>query len=128
MTIWQIAAVGILIGVITATLKEGGGKLVPFVVSLGGVMLLLWGVSRLGETFSVLETLGEGVASPYLEVVFKGLSVGYVVRVGGDVMRDLGSDRTAEKLELCGKLELVAISLPLVLELVEVAISLVEGG
>jgi hypothetical protein len=60
-------------------------------------------------------------------VILKAIGVGYVVRIGGDVCRDLGYESTAQKLDLCGKAELFVLSLPYLFELLSIAEDLAGG-
>ncbi len=128
MTLFQVAAVSVVVAVMCAALKEGNGKLIPFVLVLGGVFLTGWGVVRLTETVETLEALGGTPVSPYLSLILKALGIGYITKIGGDVCRDLGHESVAQKLELCGKGELLCISLPYLGELVARAVELVGGG
>lgn len=124
----EVVATAILLSVVAATLKEGGGRLVPFVLVSGGLFLFLWGMLRFAPTIEAVRTLGETPLSPYLTVILRAIGIGYVARIGGDACRDLGHEGVAQKLELCGKAELLAISLPYLLELLSVASTLAGGG
>lgn len=128
MNLWQVTAVAIVIAVACATLKDSGGRLVPFVLTAGGLALLGWSLVRVTGVLTVVEAWGKTALSPYLTVILKALGVGYVVRFGGDLCRDLGSESTAAKLELCGKAELMVLSLPYLQELIELAVTLTGEG
>ncbi len=67
-------------------------------------------VSPLIQTFSAL---GEESTSPHLfRLLYKGLGIALVVSVSSSFCRDLGEERIAEKMELCGKGALLYLSLP----------------
>ncbi len=72
-------------------------------------------VSGLSE---VLETLSElfsqtGLPVIYLELVWKAVGVCYLTSVAADLCRDCGESALASVAELCGRIALVLLSLPL---------------
>jgi stage III sporulation protein AD len=106
-------------------LKNEGKGYGIYVAALGGVLLTGWAVHTLKDTWAVLSSLGEySELSPYTTLLLKALGVGYVVKIASDVCRDLGAQETAQKIELCGKAELLLMAMPLVMELVSLALHL----
>lgn len=73
----------------------------------------------------VFEKLTEFVSSPaagkYVKTLLKGLGVVYLTAFTASFCRDLGSENAAKASELIGKTELVLLSVPLTLELAEIA-------
>ncbi len=129
MTLLQVAGVALLIGVSTAFLRESGGKYTVFAATGGGALLLLWGISHIGGAVGEFMTLaGETALSPYLGLLVKAMGVGYVVSVASDICRDLGATETANRLELCGRAELLVLAIPPLTELLKLAKQLAEGA
>lgn len=127
MSFLGVVGCGLVIAVACGILKDGKTQMPLFVGAIGGVILTAWGVGRLSSTWEVFTLLGENeTISPYTTLLLKALGVGYVVKIGSDACRDLGAQDTAEKLELCGKAELLLMAMPLVGELVSLALALVE--
>ena len=127
MSFLGVVGCGLVIAVACGILKEGKTNMPLFLGALGGVMLTAWGMTRLASTWEVFALLGENESlSPYTTLLLKALGVGYVVKIGSDVCRDLGAQDTAEKLELCGKAELLLMAMPLISELISLALTLVE--
>jgi stage III sporulation protein AD len=103
LTYLEAVAAAILLAVVLATLKEGGGRMTPFVLMGGGLFLFVWALLRFAPTLEAVRELGDTPLSPYLSVILRAIGIGYVARIGGDVCRDLGYEGTAQKLELCAK-------------------------
>ena len=61
----------------------------------------------------------------YGTTLIKALGVGMLCQISGDVCRDLGEGSVASALELAGKMEIVALALPLATELINTARTLV---
>ncbi len=128
MTLLQAAGVALLIGMVVAFLKDAGGRFALFAAAGGGILLTLWGISRLGGVFTAFRELTSStVLSPYLTLLMKALGVGYVVEVSADICRDLGAPETAKRLELCGRAELLLLALPPLTELIRLACEMAEG-
>jgi stage III sporulation protein AD len=127
LTFLEAVAAGVLLAATCAALKEGGGRLIPFVLVGGGLFLFVWALLRFAPTLEAIRVLGDTPLSPYLTVILRAIGIGYVARIGGDICRDLGHEGTAQKLELCAKAELLAISLPYLVELISVASKLAGG-
>ena len=127
MTLYQIVGVSVLSAMLVCLMKETGGKYVPALLACAGGLLFLLFLRRLSP---VAQTLREYLAAQGMEQVsgtlMKGLAVGYLTQIGGDVCRDLGAERVASGLELCGRAELLVLSLPLLTELLRTALSLVN--
>ena len=125
MTFFSAVGCGICIALACGILKNEGKGYGIYVAALGGVLLTGWAVHTLKDTWAVLSSLGEySELSPYTTLLLKALGVGYVVKIASDVCRDLGAQETAQKIELCGKAELLLMAMPLVMELVSLALHL----
>ena len=126
--LWSAVAAGTVAALLSMLLKEAGGKYATAVCLVAGVLLVGWFVSRLSPTLAVFgQLMRQGPLAPYAEPVLKALGIGYVVELGGGVCRDVGAEGVAQKLELCGKAELLAVGLPLLSRLLSLTLALVEG-
>ena len=117
---------GVLFAMLSLLAKESGSKTAAAQVAFAGVALFGFAFIRFLPVFSEAKALFEKL-SLEKEGVFllKAVGVGYVSQIGGDVCRDLGAESVAAKIELCGRAELLLLSLPLFAELLELSYSLV---
>jgi stage III sporulation protein AD len=98
-------------------------------ISLGcGVLLFLLVLSQLEPVFDVLQNFMNRVnmSEDYTKVILKALGICYVVQLASDTCKDAGQTAMAGKVELCGKVAVVIISLPLFENLLEIALGLME--
>lgn len=127
MTLYQIVGFSVLCAMLVCLMKETGGRYVPALLACGGGVLFLLFLRRLSP---VTDTLRAYLSAQGMEevsgVLMKGLAVGYLTQIGGDVCRDLGAERVAAGLELCGRAELLVLAMPLIGELLHTALSLVN--
>lgn len=62
----------------------------------------------------------------YLPYLFKSMGIAFLTATAADLCRDCGENAVATKLELLGKCEIVLLSLPLLKELLGIAVSLMQ--
>lgn len=122
----RIAALALLITLSAALTRECGGRGAYLVTVTGALMLLGILFSRISPLLSALSELAErSAAAPYIGTVLRVLGVGYVTAIGADLCRDLGDGATADRLEACGKIEILLLAVPSFVSLTELALSLV---
>ena len=125
MTLLQILGLAVLSSMLLLLLSEKAAGFRPLLLAAAGVLLLMWFVFRISPAFQLLGgylqeySMGESGG-----LLLKALAVGYLTELGGDTCRDLGAEGIAKKLELCGRAELLLLSLPALSELLTVALSL----
>ena len=92
-----------------------------------GLMLFFAAISRLSPAVDALKTLGEktGVADSTLTLLMKLTAMAYVTELSAQLCRDAGEEGLAVKAALCGKMLLMAQTLPLILEIGDKTLALV---
>ena len=73
-------------------------------------------IPLISDVRSIAETAGAG---EYFAVMFKALAISLTCRMSCDVCSDCGESGLASKIELAGKTAMVAVSLPIVKQLIE---------
>ena len=127
MTLLQILGIGVLGSILVVLLKEKGGLFGALLAVATGLLLVGCFIARIAPAFSLVGQYLEGNSlGERGGLLVKALAVGYLTEIGGDACRDLGAEGIAKKLELCGRAELLLISLPALTELLSIAFSLVE--
>ena len=128
MTVLGALGVALLTAVSALLVRECGGRLALPISLTGGIVLLLAALPRVEETVAVFSRLGALGGGEWISVILKILAVGYTVELGADICRDLGEPSLAARLEIFGRLEILALALPAILSLLELALSLVREG
>ena len=92
-----------------------------------GMMLFFAAISRLSPAVDALRTLGErtGVSDSTLTLLLKLTAMAYIIELSAQLCRDAGEEGLAVKAALCGKMLLMAQTLPLILEIGEMTLALV---
>ena len=115
MNVLGVAVFAIVAAILALTLKQYSPQL-AVVVSVGAGVLLFGYIAAsllpvLQEVLSI-SLLSEGVAEN-IGTLFKCLGVCYVVQLAADSCRDAGQQAIASKVELAGKVTVLAVALPM---------------
>ena len=90
------------------------------------VLLLGAAVSELLPVIrAISEMANDSGVGKWMEIMMKTLGIAVVVQFGADICRDSGETSIASKLEMVGKAEIILLALPLMRELVALAVRLV---
>ncbi len=115
MNVLGVAVFAIVAAILALTLKQYSPQ-IAVVVSVGAGLLLFGYIAAsllpvLQEVLSI-SLLSEGVAEN-IGTLFKCLGVCYVVQLAADSCRDAGQQAIASKVELAGKVTVLALALPM---------------
>ncbi len=96
-----------------------------------GVALALACIGAMTPIVEYIEEIGEELGaddsvSRSIEVLLKALGVSILTHISATVCRDAGEGSVAYYVELGGKLEMLVLTLPLLKEMLNVALSLLE--
>lgn len=89
---------------------------------LSSAFLSLSGLWERLFAFAESENLGAAVST-----AMKAVGLGYVTEISSGICRDLGEGATAARLEMCGRLSILAVGLPYFLSVLTEALSYVAA-
>ncbi len=125
--IFKLCGVAVLCAVMAVVIgKQYGGAYDA--IRLGGLVLALGGVvSLLSMAVTELTTVFfADSAAPYLKIMLKALGISALCKICSELCRELGATGVAGAVESAGGLAVVLLSLPVVSEVIAVAMELVE--
>lgn len=111
----------LLTGIVAIILKELRTEWGTISALTGGVMISLAALTLLENTFIDIGTLVEksGIEKDQLSVIVKCMGLCYVVDFSAGFCRNVGQTFLASSLEFAGKVSLCILSIPFVLELLD---------
>ena len=115
-----------LLGVLLHTVGYSGARLLSL---LGVASVYIFTVGRLESIFSAL--VGAVPRGETLEVVEAAIAMvgfGYLFGMVADMLRTLGQAELASGLEVAGRVEIFALSLPYLSEILDMALGFIGGG
>ena len=122
--LFKIIAIAVTGGILSVFLKEYRKEyalLLRLVTSVVLLFLISDMVSAVvGEFFRLTDKTG--INQNYIEVIMKTLGIAYICEFASQVLKDSGENSMALKVELGGKVSILCITLPVILNFLEVCI------
>lgn len=121
---WFLAVCALLLTALILTLlvKQSGAASLALLLTLAvSAAVLLRFLPRLREVFGVFRSLGEqaGLSGGYLSVILKIMAISYLAEFAASLCRDAGETAYAAKMELAGKLAVILLAVPVIVNMLE---------
>lgn len=117
----KIAAIGI-IAIIVAIIFKKTKEEFSFYISIAAcIVILLWGIGKLEIILDAIDELQGYIQMnrAYVGILIKIIGITYVTEFSSSLCKDSGYQAIGEQIELVGKLTILAISMPIMLALLE---------
>lgn len=127
MEILKIAGLGVAAALLVLTVRSVRPEMAALMAMAAGVILFYLAVSRLSAVVAVMQSLTEkaGLQEEYLTVLLKVIGIAYVAEFAGQTCRDAGEESLAAKVEMGGKVLVLAMASPIVVALVDLVLGVV---
>lgn len=127
MDIFSLIALCLITAIAVAIIKQFKPELAIPTAVAAGCAVLLAALLSFSPIFSQLKSISEssGISSEYFKIMLKALGLCYLTQFASEVCMDFSQSSLASKIELCGKLALAAISLPLIVSLIKTVTKIV---
>ena len=128
MDIFKIVSLGIAATALAVFVKNWRGE-IALQISLIAVVLIFFAV--IPKLKMVLDVFGDisnkiGLNGKYINIVLKVMGIAYITQFGAELCRDAGESAVASKIELGGKVMIVALSIPIMYSFMEVVESVIN--
>ena len=127
MEILQIAGLGVAAALMAMVIRGSRPEMASLLAMAAGALLFFLAVSRLQAVVAVMQTLTQkaGLQEEYLKVLLKVVGVAYVAEFAAQTCRDAGEESLAAKVEMCGKVLVLAMASPIIVSLVELVLGVI---
>ena len=115
MDMIKIVAIGISGAVLSLVLKEYKPVFSVCVGILTAVLIFLLVLSRISYALEVAGMLADrlSIDTEYIAIIIRIIGISYVARLGSEICRDAGQNAVAQKIDIAGKIMIVAASIPI---------------
>lgn len=115
MEIIKIIGVAFIVAITAILLKSTKPELSFAVTVTGVIIILLFIVDSLQNTIAFFTEIAQvaGVENGLLKILLKIVGVGYLTEFCAGILNDFGSNSIADKVILCGKITVLALSIPI---------------
>jgi len=87
-------------------------------------------VDQISEILLMLRKMAEGahIQMVYLETMLKIIGIAYIAEFAAQISKDAGQGAIAAKIELGGKIVILALAVPILTAIIEAVISLIPAA
>lgn len=130
MEIFQIAAVGLAAAVLAVMLKKYHPELAMLISVAAGIVILFGAISQLQQVLLFFQEIvrRSGIEPQFFSIILKTIGIAYVSEFAMEVCKDAGENGIAAKVELAGKVLILAAASPVMLRLMDTVNLLLEKG
>ena len=113
MRIVGIGLIGAILSILLRNSKPEFSMLIPVVVSFTVLARAMPYLIRITEELSRMAS-SAGINSSYMRIVIKVIGISYLVCITAELCKDAGENAIAAKIELGGKLIILAMAIPII--------------
>ena len=126
MDIVKIIGVGLIALVIVVLLKQYKPDFVIYVSLIAGVIILFMVLDKLTGIVDLLANLSNkaGINNQFLGILLKITGIAFLTEFAVSICNDSGETAIANKIDLGGKIIIIAISIPIISALLELVIKI----
>lgn len=124
MDIVKIIGIAFLALIIIIILKQYKPEFVIYVSILSGALILLMSLSKIEGIITLLENISSKTAvnGEFLSILIKITGIAFLTEFAVSICKDAGEVAIANKVDLGGKVIIIAISIPIISALLETVI------
>ena len=129
MDIFKIASIGIIGTFLSMTVRAYKPELGVLTALSTAFLILFLALPELYDVIEGIKTLSENTAidGTYIKSVLKIIGIAYVTQFSAELAKDANEQMLSKKLELVGKISIIAIMMPVVTALVSAILETLSG-
>ena len=126
MDVVKIIGIGLIALIIIIILKQYKPEFVIYVSLIAGVLILFLVLDKLTGIIELLSNLSNkaGINGEFLNILIKITGIAFLTEFAVSICNDSGETAIANKIDLGGKVIIIAISIPIISSLLELIIKI----
>lgn len=127
MKLWGLLALCVIAALIAVILASHKREFAFAAAAAAGIIIIILLLSYISPHIEKLSSLFDatGIESGYFSIIFKALGISLITQFASDICRDFGQTSLASKAEFIGKCAIFILSVPLLENILTVAITLI---
>ena len=121
MTVASIPVIGLISVLLAVELKAVKGEYGVYLVLGAGLVIFFYSLSKLEAVIETIRKVQSYIRLDrvYLEILMKMIGITYIAEFASGICRDAGYGSLGGQIEIFGKLSMLAVSMPILLALME---------
>ena len=126
MIIIQVVAVGIISAVLALTIKKHSPEIAIIITLAASLLIFFMVLPILASAVGIIQNLGAHLDSSvaYVPLVLQVLGIAYIAELGAQVCIDAGESAIASKIEMAGKVLIMAVAAPILLDVLNMIVGI----
>ena len=126
MTIIQVVTVGIISTILAITIKQHSPEIALIITLAASVLIFFMLLPSLMAAVGIIQNVGGHLDSriPYVGLIIQILGIAYIAELGAQVCSDAGEGAIASKIELAGKVLIMATAAPILLDVLQMIVGI----
>lgn len=128
MDIFKIVGLGLAAAILAVFVKNWRAEIAIMVSVVAAIIIFLAIAPYLKAVLEMFEDISNqiGLDIKYITVVLKVIGIAYVTQFGAELCRDAGESAVASKIEFGGKVIIMALSMPVMYQFLEVVDTIIR--
>ncbi|GIP37614.1 stage III sporulation protein AD [Paenibacillus sp. J31TS4] len=129
MEIIQVVGIGLIATILILVLKGQSPLFAFLLAAFTGLAIFLFLLGKISSVIHVLQDLAtkSEVSPVFLKTILKVIGVAYIAEFGAQIVRDAGQESIASKIELTGKILILAMAIPIISVIIETVVKLMPA-
>ncbi|MRX55636.1 stage III sporulation protein AD [Bacillus sp. HMSC76G11] len=125
----QIVGLGLVATFLALIVKEQKPTYAFMLVVFVGCVIFLFLVDQVSQIITMIEkiALNANINMMYVETILKIIGIAYIAEFGAQITKDAGQGAIASKIELGGKILILAMAVPILTVIIETIIGLIPA-
>jgi stage III sporulation protein AD len=129
MSLTSLCIASVVVVLIAVKLKKINGEY-SIIISIGAcLMIIAFVITRLTGMITYIEKIISyiSVDTEYISIILKMLGISYICEFSSSICKDAGFGAIASHIEIAGRISMVVMSLPVLMNIIDMIIELVNG-
>lgn len=126
MEIVQIAAIGLVAGVLVVMIRQKQPELAMQVSIVAGLIIFIYVLDYLVTAVDYIKNVVANYDIPYesIAIVLKIIGIAYICEFAVQILKDTGEGSLSSKVELAGRVLIIVLSLPVITSFMNMVIGM----
>ena len=128
MTVMSIAVLGLTAVILAVQLKGVKGEYGVYLAAAAGLVIFFYGISKLETILDAIKQVQAYIKinHVYINTLMKMIGITYISEFSSGICKDAGYGSLGNQIEIFGKLSILAVSMPILLALMEMVQEIVS--
>jgi stage III sporulation protein AD len=126
----QIVGLGLIATFLVVLLKEHKSSAAFLLTVFAGCVIFLFLIDKISEILRMLQKMAADtkINMIYVETILKIIGIAYIAEFAAQISKDAGQGAIASKIELGGKIIILALAIPILTAIIETVIGLIPSS